>query len=69
MISAFGVDRGEFSKAAYYAMPKLTGAKRAAGELLKAPKRPKKKVVHPEPDRKDYIAPDGVLVRWRGGGV
>lgn len=72
MISAFGVEHTEISKVLmYYRKPTLSAVKQAAVEMAKAPKRPVRGQLKraPELDRKDYIAPDGVQVRWRGGGV
>lgn len=70
MNSAFGIDHGDISKAAYYALPTKAGVKASVKRGLKAPKRPVRGNLKPLPDeaRRDYIAPDGVQVRWRGGG-
>jgi hypothetical protein len=68
MISAFGVDHGEINKAAYFALPTARGAKESLKRGLKAPKVPRKKPAAPPLKREDYVAPDGVQVRWRGGG-
>ena len=67
MISAFGIEHGEFSKAAYYRAPSLSRTAASVQRGLKAPKRRVKKKPVPEPNRKDYVAADGVQVRWRGG--